>query len=82
MGSPAEQGGGGVRFGIPLDGADNAFLWNDGYWFLTDLFWRIEMGKSIRSHILGTWTIGDGKVKASEKQHPPGLSVIKSLIIT
>ncbi len=49
---------------------------NDGFWSLTDLFWGIEMGESIHSHIFGTWTIGDCEIEVGEKQRPPGMSGI------
>ncbi len=57
----------GVRLGISLAGTEDNFLWNDEFWYLTDLFWGMEMGESIRSHILGTWTIGDRDIEAGEK---------------
>ncbi len=58
---------GGVRLGISLAGTEDNFLWNDEFWYLTDLFWGMEMGEGIRSHILGTWTIGDRDIEAGEK---------------
>ncbi len=64
---------------ISLAGTDDNFLWNDGFWFLTDLFWGMETGESIRSHILGTWTIGDREIEAGENQRPPGLSGLSLL---
>ncbi len=68
----------GVRLGISLAGTEDNFLWNDGFWYLTDLFWEMETEESIRSHILGTWTIGDRDIEAGEKQLPLGLSGIES----
>ncbi len=70
---------GGVRLRISLAGTEDNFLWNDEFWFLTYLFWGMEMGESIRSHILGTWTIGDREIEAGEKQRPPGLSGLSLL---
>lgn len=63
--------GGGVLVIVPLDGVNDEFFGDYGFWFLTDLFGSIETRESIRFHIFGAWT------KESSKEESP--SCLRSL---
>ncbi len=71
--------GRGSWVGGPLDGTYDDFLGNYEFRFLTDLFRSMKARESVRFHIFGTWTIGDGKVESGEKERPLCLARVKSL---
>ncbi len=71
--------GGGSWIGGPLDGAYEDFLGDDGIRFLTDLFRCMQARERIHFNILGTWTIGDGKVESGEEKHPSSMTRLSLL---
>ncbi len=45
-------------------------------------FGSLKMGECICFRVLGPWTVGDGKIKASKEERPSGLSGIQALGIS
>ncbi len=61
-----------------MDRVEEDLFGNDGIQFLTDLFGSMQTGKRILLHILGAWTVGDGKVESGEEECPSSLMWVKS----